>query len=641
MERSPTGTTGPAGTLYCARNKHWVQKEQFDVKNAATGELYKQCDDCRAKVSTPSGAQIGMMQIQAELEQLRTQVNEHDGRLRALEIIGNLMGADDKGADVAEWLPLKDRDEDIAAADVVEMIDGTISRLITGTGLVFVLSTRPMFVGNRPSKADDERSGRAVVLLGHAPVRTRGAVKAGQILVPCGNGAAKVGLGGEYTGHCKIIALESSSDDATTVRCLVHTGAADETAKIPVQLNALCTRARGGETQPDGDDFSWAHALKHDDDDSVSDVTGESLLPPPFVGLPADREATDYSDAHFESLAETHPSECALLGGKVTVKDRNATTKVNMMLKMVSNILIFILLSFISFGVYGGAKILARVDEGVFLGNVRVDEGLSLTDARVDEVDEGLSLVNARVDEVNVALNVALTKTVTQLAETKTANCEVQHQLEATLAHQLADLQKELTREKAKVAKDSTKTLLALCDNDLTDIQLQLKESNRDLKDTQLQLSESQRQLAETNKHHKEITRLADDKLVETKRQLAREKANAVITAKVDVEVLPSIVTNATRMLTALAKGASMTPAVAAMLNGLVVTVHGRHIINWGEDVRDSSRKEEHPGKITNVLENKFEITFNTLVNEGCEKDEDHDCRSARHHIPEQLRVTT
>ena len=70
------------------------------------------------------------------------------------------------------------------------------------------------------------------------------------------------------------------------------------------------------------------------------------------------------------------------------------------------------LLSFISFGVYGGAKILARVDEGVFLGNVRVDEGLSLTNARVDEVDEGLSLVNARVDEVNLRASVAPSRSI-------------------------------------------------------------------------------------------------------------------------------------------------------------------------------------------------------------------------------------
>jgi hypothetical protein len=61
-----------------------------------------------------------------------------------------LEGGDKAGADIAEWLPLKDLDEPIVPGDVVELLDGCISRVITRRGLVFVVSTRPMFVGNQP-----------------------------------------------------------------------------------------------------------------------------------------------------------------------------------------------------------------------------------------------------------------------------------------------------------------------------------------------------------------------------------------------------------------------------------------------------------------------------------------------------------
>ena len=326
------GDTEPAGKLWCARNKHWVQREQFEVKNAATGELYKQCDPCRVKVSTPSGAQVGMMQMQADLEQVKTQVSDHDGRLRALEELDQQMmpGADEKDADVAEWFRLKHPEDDATTGDVVELLDGTISRTITGTGLVFVLSMRPMFVGNRPSEADDERSGRAVVLLGQEPVRALGAVKAGQALVPCGDSAATVSVGGEYTGHCKIIALESSSDDATTVRCLVSTGAADGTIanapeEIRSELEALCTKVRELETRLGDDGSSWVYALKHDDE-SVSDVTGESPSPPFVVSSAGRKLATAGPEpSDLTSLAEAHPFVRALLDDSAAVKEKNTT----------------------------------------------------------------------------------------------------------------------------------------------------------------------------------------------------------------------------------------------------------------------------------------------------------------------------
>ena len=99
MEQSPSGTSGPEGSLYCVKNKHWMEREAFSVKNTTTGELFKTCDGCRAKSSTPSGAQIGMIileqkdeHVQAEVASHGGQLVQHDGRLRALEGLADSIG---------------------------------------------------------------------------------------------------------------------------------------------------------------------------------------------------------------------------------------------------------------------------------------------------------------------------------------------------------------------------------------------------------------------------------------------------------------------------------------------------------------------------------------------------------------------
>ena len=51
MDFSPSGVAAPPGALYCSHNKHWCAREKFMVKNEATGEVVKTCDDCRMKVA--------------------------------------------------------------------------------------------------------------------------------------------------------------------------------------------------------------------------------------------------------------------------------------------------------------------------------------------------------------------------------------------------------------------------------------------------------------------------------------------------------------------------------------------------------------------------------------------------------------
>ena len=327
MEQSPSGTSGPEGSLYCVKNKHWMEREAFSVKNTTTGELFKTCDGCRAKSSTPSGAQIGMMILEQKFEDVQVEVAshgeqlvQHDARLRALEGLGdgdlNILAADDEmGADIAEWLPLKDPDDDICAGDVVELVDGSLRKSVTGAGLIFVISTRPMFVGNQPSDAADHSRGRSVVLIGQAPVNTIGMVKAGMVLVPCGNGAASTVHPGAYAGNCKIIALESSHDvpgKVTAVKCLVIAGAADgviahapdevrsELEALRSKLCALEERLGAGGSDSD----SWQHVSDGVlDASSCSDVTIDSTT---FV--PKGPPATSSNEGdHLETLASAHP----------------------------------------------------------------------------------------------------------------------------------------------------------------------------------------------------------------------------------------------------------------------------------------------------------------------------------------------
>ena len=72
---------------------------------------------------------------------------------------------------------------------MVELLDGFISRVITGGGQIFVVSTRPMVVANKPTGLSVEvlaKLGRAVVLIGQAPVKVVGTCVANDMLVPSG-----------------------------------------------------------------------------------------------------------------------------------------------------------------------------------------------------------------------------------------------------------------------------------------------------------------------------------------------------------------------------------------------------------------------------------------------------------------------
>ena len=136
------------------------QGAQFSWKvepsGASEGRLFSTCDRCRERKST--AAKKGLSGTETDLESLSSEVTELRGKLqnlegrRALEVtelrgrVQNLeerltmmeqggadtalsdMFWDETGADMAEWFALKDPGEPVEAGDIVELIDGQISR---------------------------------------------------------------------------------------------------------------------------------------------------------------------------------------------------------------------------------------------------------------------------------------------------------------------------------------------------------------------------------------------------------------------------------------------------------------------------------------------------------------------------------
>ncbi len=93
-------------------------------------------------------------------------------------------------ADFAEWIPRQKADERIEAGDIVGIGNGKVSRNVTGTDHVQVISTAPAFTGNDPGY--DKRDQYALVaMMGQVPVKVVGTVNAGDYIVASGKNDGK------------------------------------------------------------------------------------------------------------------------------------------------------------------------------------------------------------------------------------------------------------------------------------------------------------------------------------------------------------------------------------------------------------------------------------------------------------------
>jgi len=109
-----------------------------------------------------------------------------NGAIAAIE--GNGSGGvtySTSGADFAEYLPLHHADEALQPGDVVGLIAGGVGLQTAVSNRVLVVSSAAGFVGNA-SEAEGRDDMMLVAFMGQVPVRVRGSVQAGDLLVASG-----------------------------------------------------------------------------------------------------------------------------------------------------------------------------------------------------------------------------------------------------------------------------------------------------------------------------------------------------------------------------------------------------------------------------------------------------------------------
>lgn len=91
------------------------------------------------------------------------------------------------GADYAEALPRLDPDEEIRAGDVVGVVDGAVTRETADAARVLAITDAPAVTGNAPMGDSEAARTEVVAFTGQIPVRVRGPVSDGDLVVPSGD----------------------------------------------------------------------------------------------------------------------------------------------------------------------------------------------------------------------------------------------------------------------------------------------------------------------------------------------------------------------------------------------------------------------------------------------------------------------
>ncbi len=129
------------------------------------------------------------------------------------------------GNDYAEYLEQLDSNEVIDAGDIVGVISGKITKDLTQAEQVMAVSTNPAMVGNSPDNIILDKDAhpigwKAICFIGQIPVKVRGVVNSGDIIVPSGfnDGTGKAVSPGnllpEQMGQVLGQTWESSDDTA-------------------------------------------------------------------------------------------------------------------------------------------------------------------------------------------------------------------------------------------------------------------------------------------------------------------------------------------------------------------------------------------------------------------------------------------
>ncbi|MEE9296569.1 MAG: hypothetical protein V3W34_16620 [Phycisphaerae bacterium] len=97
------------------------------------------------------------------------------------------------GGDYAEWLPKRDSEETFEPGQIVGIHAGRVSKTLTGADHVSVISTGPIIEGNYPGDAL-RHTHIPVVFVGQAPVRVRGPVNEGDVVIGTTHDGVGVGV---------------------------------------------------------------------------------------------------------------------------------------------------------------------------------------------------------------------------------------------------------------------------------------------------------------------------------------------------------------------------------------------------------------------------------------------------------------
>lgn len=153
------------------------------------------------------------------------------------------------GSDYAEYMPRLDPDEEMEAADVVGVVDGQITRDTTGADQAMVVTDQAIVTGNWPGPSPEDRADyETVAFVGQVPVKVRGAVTEGDLVVPSGeaDGTARAIAPDEWRpGDGPIVGrawegTDGAGLDQVTVAVGLETGAALESA-FAQQADRLAT----------------------------------------------------------------------------------------------------------------------------------------------------------------------------------------------------------------------------------------------------------------------------------------------------------------------------------------------------------------------------------------------------------------
>lgn len=159
-----------------------------------------------------------------------------DTTVGALE--GNTSGGvvlDSGGSDYAEYMPRIDPDEAIEPADVVGVFGDAVTKDTDGAQRAMVVSDQPVVRGNAPADPDDRDAFETVAFVGQIPVKVRGPVTEGDLVLPSGesDGTARAVAPDEWdpAGSELVVGRAIEADDGdgvTRIRVMVgldHTSA--------------------------------------------------------------------------------------------------------------------------------------------------------------------------------------------------------------------------------------------------------------------------------------------------------------------------------------------------------------------------------------------------------------------------------